>query len=38
MRKYFVHGHNGPEGRLKIETDNKQLYDITLAALEQLGM
>lgn len=38
MRKYFVHGHNGPEGRLKIETDNKQLYDIPIAALEQLGM
>ena len=38
MRKYFVHGINGPEGRLKIETDNKQLYDIPLAALEQLGM
>lgn len=38
MRKYFIHGANGPEGRLKIETDQKQLFDITLAALEQLGM
>ncbi|MES2006168.1 MAG: hypothetical protein V4450_16745 [Bacteroidota bacterium] len=38
MRKYFIHGNNGPEGRLKIEADNRQLYDIPLAALEQLGM
>ncbi len=38
MRKYFIHGDNGPEGRLKIEADNKQLYDIPLDALAQLGM
>ncbi len=38
MRKYFVHGDNGPEGRLKIEADNRQLYDITIDALVQLGM
>jgi hypothetical protein len=38
MRKYFIHGDNGPEGRLKIEADNKQLYDVPLDALAQLGM
>ncbi len=38
IRKYYIHGNNGPEGRLKIEADNKQLYDIPLEALEQLGM
>ena len=38
MRKYFIHGAIGPEGRLKIEADNKQLYDIPLDALSQLGM
>ncbi|MEN9685832.1 MAG: hypothetical protein RLZZ28_1618 [Bacteroidota bacterium] len=38
MRKYFIHGNRGPEGRLKVEADNKQLYDIPLEALEQLGM
>jgi hypothetical protein len=38
IRKYFTHGNNGPEGRLKIEADNKQLYDIPLEALAQLGM
>lgn len=38
MRKYFIHGDRGPEGRLKIQADNKQLYDVTLDALAQLGM
>ena len=38
IRKYFIHGNNGPEGRLKIEADNKQLYDIPIEALAQLGM
>lgn len=38
MRKYFIHGNRGPEGRLKVEADNKQLYDIPIEALEQLGM
>lgn len=38
IRKYYIHGVNGPEGRLKIEADNRQLYDISLDALAQLGM
>lgn len=38
IRKYYIHGNKGPEGRLKIQADNKQLYDIPLDALEQLGM
>jgi hypothetical protein len=38
MRKYYIHGNNGPEGRPKIEGDNKQLYDVPLEALAQLGM
>ena len=38
IRKYYVQGSKGPEGRLKIEADNKELYDIPLEALEQLGM
>lgn len=38
IKKYFVHGPAGPEGRLKIQADNKNLYDITADALEQLGM
>ncbi len=38
IRKYFIHGNNGPEGRLKIEADNKQLYDLPIAALASMGM
>ena len=38
MRKYYIHGNKGPEGRLKIEADNRYLYDIPIDALEQLGM
>lgn len=38
MRKYFIHAENGPQGRLKVEADNKQLYDIPLEALANLGM
>lgn len=38
IKKYYIHGQSGPEGRLKIQADNKHLYDITADALEQLGM
>ncbi len=38
MKKYYIHGNNGPEGRLKIHTDNKQQYDIPLQALEEMGI
>ena len=38
IRQYYIHGDNGHEGRLKIHADNKQLYDIPLGALVQLGM
>lgn len=38
IRQYYTHGSNGPEGRLKIQADNKQLYDVPIEALQQLGM
>jgi hypothetical protein len=38
IRQYYIHGENGPEGRLKIQADNKQLYDIPMEALQTLGM
>ena len=38
IRKYYIHGPTGPEGRLKIEAENKQLYDIPIEALSELGM
>lgn len=38
IRQYYTHGNNGPEGRLKIQADNKQLYDIPMEALGELGM
>lgn len=38
MRKYFADVGKGPEGRLKIEADDKQLYDVTIEALVQLGL
>jgi hypothetical protein len=38
IRQYYIHGDTGPEGRLKIQADNKQLYDVPLEALETLGM
>lgn len=38
IKKYYIHGPNGPEGRLKIQADNRNLYDITADALEKLGM
>ena len=38
MRKYFTDGGKGPEGRLKIEADDKQVYDVTIDALVQLGL
>ncbi len=38
IKRYYIQGPNGPAGRLKIHCDNKQLYDIPLEALEELGM
>lgn len=38
IRQYYIHTGNGPEGRLKIQADNKQLYDIPATALLQLGL
>lgn len=38
IRKYYIHGEKGSEGRLKIEADNKHLYDISESALVQLGI
>lgn len=38
IRQYYIHGDKGPEGRLKIQADNKQLYDIPNEALTALGM
>ncbi len=38
IRQYYTHGNNGPEGRLKIQADNRQLYDIPSLALETLGL
>jgi hypothetical protein len=38
IKQYYIQGQTGPLGRLKIHADNKQLYDIPLEALEQLGM
>jgi hypothetical protein len=38
IRQYYIHGNNGPEGRLKIHADNKELYDVPIEALEKLGM
>lgn len=38
IRQYYIHGDNGPEGRLKIQADNRQLYDVPIEALEKLGM
>jgi hypothetical protein len=38
IRQYYVHTGNGPEGRLKIQGDNRELYDISAEALEILGM
>ncbi len=37
MKQYYIHGERGPEGRLKIEAEDKHLYDLPLDALEQLG-
>ena len=37
MKKYYIHGQTGPEGRLKIHADNKQQYDIPLEALALMG-
>lgn len=38
IRQYYTHGNQGPEGRLKIQADNRQLYDIPASALETLGL
>lgn len=38
IRQYYIHGANGPEGRLKIQADNKQLYDVPIDALNALGV
>jgi hypothetical protein len=38
IRQYYIHGNHGPEGRLKIHADNKQLYDVPIEALEKLDM
>lgn len=38
IRQYYIHGNNGPEGRLKIHADNKQVYDVPMEALQNLGM
>ena len=38
IRRYYIHGANGPAGRLKIQADNKQLFDVPDEALAQLGM
>lgn len=38
IRQYYVHGPEGPEGRLKINADNRQQYDVPIEALQQLGM
>jgi hypothetical protein len=38
IKQYYIQGDYGPVGRLKIQADNKQLYDIPLEALIQLGM
>ena len=38
IRKYYVQSNYGPEGRLKIEADNRQLYDLPIEALDALGL
>ncbi|MDE3253990.1 MAG: hypothetical protein KGO92_14390, partial [Bacteroidota bacterium] len=38
IRQYYTHGDQGPEGRLKIQADNRQLYDIPATALETLDL
>ena len=38
IKRYYIQSSNGPEGRLKILADNKQLYDIPLSALTDLGL
>ena len=38
IKRYYIQSSNGPEGRLKIFADNKQLYDIPLSALTDLGL
>lgn len=37
MKQYYILGNRGPEGRLKIQGDDKHLYDLPLEALQQLG-
>jgi hypothetical protein len=38
IKQYYMQGPKGPMGRLKIHADNKQVYDIPIEALEELGM
>ncbi|NCI50555.1 hypothetical protein GWC95_11515 [Sediminibacterium roseum] len=38
IRQYYIAGDAGPEGRLKIQADNKQLYDVPIEALNALGI
>ena len=38
IKQYYILGSKGPLGRLKIHAENKQLYDIPIEALSELGM
>lgn len=38
IRQYYMDSDNGPEGRLKIHADNREVYDIPIEALQKLGM
>lgn len=38
IKQYYIQGNKGPVGRLKIHAENKELYDIPIEALEELGM
>lgn len=38
IRKYYIHGKQGAEGRLKVEAANRHLYDIAIDALDILEM
>jgi hypothetical protein len=38
IKRYYIQSNYGTEGRLKILADNKQLYDIPLSALADLGL
>ena len=38
IKQYYIQSNYAPEGRLKILADNKQMYDLPISALVELGL